>query len=131
MINTVPSGLLPLWPTPKHAPQTLFLLSNLRIIMYLSLQMNTSCVTTICITSAPTRLALPSNHLHYTCPDIPKLQPFEYEFDYSPAWRRVGQYMHWVKFLEDIADTYIRSALEVEPGTPTPPVRLYFFYRHQ
>ncbi|KIJ97386.1 hypothetical protein K443DRAFT_681533 [Laccaria amethystina LaAM-08-1] len=49
-------------------------------------------------------------------------QPFEFEFDYSPAWRFVGQYMRWAPRIEHIADKYIRRSFGVtDPQTPTPP----------
>jgi len=50
-------------------------------------------------------------------------QPFEFEFDYSPAWLHVGQYMHWTPRLEDLADQYVRKSLGVGETSKTPPVR--------
>jgi hypothetical protein len=46
---------------------------------------------------------------------------FEYERDYSPSWRYVMQHMRWTKSLEDLADSYIRYAIGVPEGEPTPP----------
>jgi len=56
------------------------------------------------------------DYLYYVC----ALRPFEFQFDYSPAWRYAAQYMRWTDRLEQIADTYVRRALEVPEGTPTP-----------
>ncbi|KAF7311040.1 hypothetical protein HMN09_00647500 [Mycena chlorophos] len=48
-------------------------------------------------------------------------QPFEMEYDYSPAWRYVGTHMHFTPALEKIADTYIRQALGVPDSMQIPP----------
>lgn len=50
-------------------------------------------------------------------------QPFEFEFDYSPVWLHVGQYMRWSPRLEDLTDQYVRKTLGVEDNHKTPPVR--------
>lgn len=47
-------------------------------------------------------------------------QPFEYPYDYSPAWRYSAQHMRWTNWLEELADWYVRQALNVELGAPTP-----------
>ncbi|KAF4623811.1 hypothetical protein D9613_002247 [Agrocybe pediades] len=48
-------------------------------------------------------------------------QPFEFDFDFSPAWLFVGQHMHWTAELESITDGYIRRAFGTQEGQPTPP----------
>jgi hypothetical protein len=57
------------------------------------------------------------DYLYYMCAS----QPHEYEKDYSPAWRYVGQYMRWTKSVESLADSYVRQTIGVQPGEPTPP----------
>ncbi|KII94081.1 hypothetical protein PLICRDRAFT_36319 [Plicaturopsis crispa FD-325 SS-3] len=47
-------------------------------------------------------------------------QPWEWEYDYSPAWNKVTQYMRWTEGLLKIADEHIRRALGVADGEPTP-----------
>lgn len=47
---------------------------------------------------------------------------FEWEMDYSPAWRFVGQHMRWNASLESLADEHARRAMNVPAGEPTPPV---------
>ncbi|KAK0194202.1 hypothetical protein F5146DRAFT_926365 [Armillaria mellea] len=56
------------------------------------------------------------DYLYYVCAQ----QPFEYDHDYSPAWRFVTQHMHWVPSLEALAKTYINRALGLEDDGPTP-----------
>lgn len=51
------------------------------------------------------------------------VQPFEFEFDFSPAWLHVGQHMHWTPRLENLADQYVRKSLGVEDSSKTPLVR--------
>jgi hypothetical protein len=50
------------------------------------------------------------------------MQSFEWEWDYSPAWRYVGQHMRWAKPLQDVADRYIRSTIGVPKDEPIPHV---------
>ncbi|KAL0956952.1 hypothetical protein HGRIS_003053 [Hohenbuehelia grisea] len=57
------------------------------------------------------------DYLYYVCAH----KPHEWETDYSPAWRYVGQHMHWTKRLEDIAELAVRETLGVSDGAPTPP----------
>ncbi|KAJ7623652.1 hypothetical protein FB45DRAFT_837988 [Roridomyces roridus] len=45
----------------------------------------------------------------------------EWESDWSPAWRFVGQHMHWTPKIVELADSYVREALLVGPNKPTPP----------
>ena len=56
--------------------------------------------------------------------NIYSFQPFEFEYDYSPAWRFAGQHMHWAPELEKLADQYVRLAMGLSSYEPTPPVRL-------
>jgi len=48
--------------------------------------------------------------------------PFEWEMDYSPAWRFVGQHMRWNASMEKLAEEHARRAMKVPTGEPTPPV---------
>jgi len=48
-------------------------------------------------------------------------QPFEFDFDYSPAWRFVGKHMHWFPPLQNLAELYIRRAIGAPEDGPTPP----------
>jgi hypothetical protein len=48
------------------------------------------------------------------------IQPFEYSLDYSPAWRYSAQHMRWTDRLDQLGDKYVRKALGVADGTPTP-----------
>ncbi|KAJ7706027.1 hypothetical protein B0H17DRAFT_1035316 [Mycena rosella] len=56
------------------------------------------------------------DYLYYVCAH----QPYELEFDYSPAWRAVGQHMHWTPDLERLADDYVRIALGIEQDRDIP-----------
>ncbi|KZP28811.1 hypothetical protein FIBSPDRAFT_728362 [Athelia psychrophila] len=57
------------------------------------------------------------DYLYYVC----ALQPFEWEYDYSPAWRFSAQHMRWTNWLEELSDWYVRQALDIELSAPTPP----------
>ncbi|KIK35892.1 hypothetical protein CY34DRAFT_811817 [Suillus luteus UH-Slu-Lm8-n1] len=46
---------------------------------------------------------------------------WEWELDYSPAWRFVGQHMRWTARMERIAETHVRRAMDVPVAEPTPP----------
>ncbi|KAG0702475.1 hypothetical protein DFH29DRAFT_989773 [Suillus ampliporus] len=46
---------------------------------------------------------------------------WEWELDYSPAWRFVGQHMRWNASLERIADAHTRRAMNVPVNEPMPP----------
>lgn len=46
---------------------------------------------------------------------------WEWEADYSPVWRFVGQHMHWNASLERLADQHARRAMNVPADRPTPP----------
>ncbi|KAJ6601344.1 hypothetical protein DFH09DRAFT_560743 [Mycena vulgaris] len=74
--------------------------------------------------SSQHHLSLPPDE-HLLCYDflyyVAAQEPFEIGLDYSPAWRYVGQYMHWTAALERLADKYVRQTLGVEPHDPIPP----------
>ncbi|KAJ3916990.1 hypothetical protein F5877DRAFT_80388 [Lentinula edodes] len=57
------------------------------------------------------------DYMYYVCAQ----QPYEYETDYSPAWRYVAQYMHWVPSLQNLANVYLNRAFGVPEDGPTPP----------
>ncbi|KIK70678.1 hypothetical protein GYMLUDRAFT_32719 [Collybiopsis luxurians FD-317 M1] len=57
------------------------------------------------------------DYLYYVCAQ----QPYEYDKDYSPAWRYVAQHMHWVPWLEKLASSYVNRALGLSENEPTPP----------
>ncbi|KAF9245804.1 hypothetical protein BU15DRAFT_40619 [Melanogaster broomeanus] len=46
---------------------------------------------------------------------------WEWELDYSPAWRFVGQYMRWNPSIEKLADEHVRRAMYIPDDEPTPP----------
>ncbi|KAG1743338.1 uncharacterized protein EDB91DRAFT_1275488 [Suillus paluster] len=46
---------------------------------------------------------------------------WEWELDYSPAWRFVGQHMRWTASIERLADAHARRAMKVPVDEPTPP----------
>ncbi|KAJ7282033.1 hypothetical protein C8J57DRAFT_1500687 [Mycena rebaudengoi] len=48
-------------------------------------------------------------------------QIFEYTEDFSPAWRFVGQYIHWAPQLQELADSYTRQTPGIEPHEAIPP----------
>ncbi|KAJ7065244.1 hypothetical protein C8F01DRAFT_736409 [Mycena amicta] len=70
------------------------------------------------------QLALPPDE-HMLCYDylyyVGASNTYEWEADYSPAWRFVGRHMHWAPDLVKISERYIRHALVVAPYEPTPP----------
>lgn len=47
---------------------------------------------------------------------------WEWESDYGPAWRFVGQHMRWNASLESLANEHARRAMNVPVNEPTPPV---------
>ncbi|PCH33956.1 hypothetical protein WOLCODRAFT_61728 [Wolfiporia cocos MD-104 SS10] len=57
------------------------------------------------------------DYLYYVCAQ----QPFEFEFDYSPAWRFVGQHLRWTQDIQDLTALYIRRAFSLEPEDDVPP----------
>ncbi|KAH7886098.1 hypothetical protein F5I97DRAFT_2025845 [Phlebopus sp. FC_14] len=46
---------------------------------------------------------------------------WEWELDYSPAWRFVGQHMRWNTSLQNLADEYVKRALNTSENDSTPP----------
>jgi len=83
---------------------------------------------TIFIMSARIRcVRCPWHEVLVLCIDFRHGKPFEFDFDYSPAWLFVGQYMHWTPRLEAIADEYVRRAIGMyDEKTATPPVRFHY-----
>jgi len=73
----------------------------------------------------------PSHHVslppddHLLCFDllyfVSARHTWEWELDYSPAWRFVGQHMRWTAKIESLADAYARRAMKVPVNAPTPP----------
>ncbi|KAJ3844938.1 hypothetical protein EV361DRAFT_943988 [Lentinula raphanica] len=57
------------------------------------------------------------DYMYYVCAQ----QPYEYDTDYSPAWRYVAQYMHWVPSIQDLANIYLNRAFGIPEGEATPP----------
>ncbi|KAJ4485803.1 hypothetical protein J3R30DRAFT_1408509 [Lentinula aciculospora] len=57
------------------------------------------------------------DYLYYVCAQ----QPYEYDTDYTPAWRYVAQYMHWVPSIQNLANIYLNRAFGVPEDGPTPP----------
>ncbi|KAK7064019.1 hypothetical protein R3P38DRAFT_2821864 [Favolaschia claudopus] len=48
-------------------------------------------------------------------------QSDELEQDYSPAWRSVGQHMHWATRVERLGTEYLRQTLSLDETEPIPP----------
>ncbi|KAH7927278.1 hypothetical protein BV22DRAFT_1045518 [Leucogyrophana mollusca] len=46
---------------------------------------------------------------------------WEWELDYSPAWRSVGQHMRWTDRLMKMSDEYLRRAMSIAEDEATPP----------
>ncbi|KAJ7746811.1 hypothetical protein DFH07DRAFT_589770 [Mycena maculata] len=46
---------------------------------------------------------------------------FEFNYEISPAWRFVGQHMHWTARIQQIAESYTRETLGIAPHAPIPP----------
>ncbi|KAF9041716.1 hypothetical protein BDZ89DRAFT_1060087 [Hymenopellis radicata] len=69
------------------------------------------------VSLAPDEQLLCYDYLYYVCAQ----QPYEYDFEYSPAWRFVAQYMHFTPALEKLANTYINRAIGIPDDEPTPP----------
>ncbi|KDR85480.1 hypothetical protein GALMADRAFT_53717 [Galerina marginata CBS 339.88] len=65
----------------------------------------------------PDQQVLCYDYLYYVCSH----QPYEFDFDYSPAWMFVGQHMHWTSRLEKLTDEYLRRAFGTQENEPTPP----------
>ncbi|KAG6837668.1 hypothetical protein H0H93_004944 [Arthromyces matolae] len=56
------------------------------------------------------------DYLYFVCAN----QPYEMEFDYSPAWRFVGQHLFWSPSIEQLAYQYVRRAVGAPEDGPTP-----------
>ncbi|KAJ8523387.1 hypothetical protein ONZ45_g176 [Pleurotus djamor] len=57
------------------------------------------------------------DYLYYVCAQ----QSFEWEKDFSPAWRYVGTHMYWTTALADLAEKYVRATIGMDEDEPTPP----------
>ena len=55
------------------------------------------------------------------------LKLYEFQHDYSPAWRFVGTHAHWSPWLRGLADDYLRRVFDIAPSVPIPPVRILSF----
>ncbi|KAJ6477222.1 hypothetical protein DFH09DRAFT_1266420 [Mycena vulgaris] len=49
------------------------------------------------------------------------IQAHEIGHDFSPAWRFVGQHLHWTPAIEVLAEEYLRHAFGLSPEAPVPP----------
>ncbi|TDL27888.1 hypothetical protein BD410DRAFT_781803 [Rickenella mellea] len=62
---------------------------------------------------------------HLTCFDftyfVSASRAFEYDYDYSPAWRFVGTYARWNPRILELADQYLRRAFGLSPAEQIPP----------
>lgn len=56
--------------------------------------------------------------LYYTA----AFETFEWEKDYSPAWRFVGRHLHFKPDLVKLAEFHTRKALGIQEDSPIPPV---------
>ncbi|KAF9041764.1 hypothetical protein BDZ89DRAFT_1060126, partial [Hymenopellis radicata] len=56
------------------------------------------------------------DYLYYVCAQ----QPYEFTWEYSPAWRFVAQHMHFTRRLERLANFYINRAIGIPDIEPTP-----------
>ncbi|KAM6492243.1 hypothetical protein JOM56_011967 [Amanita muscaria] len=82
----------------------------------------------------------PRNHVrlppdeHLVCYDylyyISAHFPFEHEYDYAPAWKFVGQHMHWTPELEQLGSQYLRRALNLEHSEELTPPYISIHVRH-
>ncbi|KAI0342152.1 hypothetical protein BDW22DRAFT_1331518 [Trametopsis cervina] len=48
-------------------------------------------------------------------------QWFEYENEYSPAWRKVGAHLHWTEDIEQLAAQYVNTVFGLPLNRPPPP----------
>lgn len=74
----------------------------------------------------------PINHVklppdeHLLCYDylyyVAAQTPNEFNFDFSPAWRFVGQHLHWTPQLDALIDQYVRRTIGAVDDDPTPDV---------
>ncbi|KAH8110631.1 hypothetical protein DFH11DRAFT_1730083 [Phellopilus nigrolimitatus] len=67
--------------------------------------------------------ALPDEQL--ACFDFPyyvgSANTFEFNYDYSPAWRSVGTHAHWTPFIASLARDLVRRTFGLAPGAALPP----------
>ncbi|KAL4062994.1 hypothetical protein V8B97DRAFT_2026577 [Scleroderma yunnanense] len=56
------------------------------------------------------------DYLYYTA----VASAWEWNWDYSPAWRFVGRHMHWNATLVKLAEEHARRAMKVPDNEPTP-----------
>ncbi|KAK7031506.1 hypothetical protein R3P38DRAFT_2924042 [Favolaschia claudopus] len=71
------------------------------------------------------QVKLPPDHQSLLCFDdlshVSVLNPSEFSLDISPAWRFVGQHMHWNPRIQHIADIYARKTFGIDTADPIPP----------
>ncbi|KAJ7156874.1 hypothetical protein C8R43DRAFT_1183282 [Mycena crocata] len=69
------------------------------------------------------QVALPPDE-HTFCIDmlyyVGAQQTFEFTQDLSPAWRFVGQHIHWNSKIQKIAESYVRSTLGISQRASVP-----------
>jgi len=97
-----------------------------------SLHLSFSALAALGFPGGPTGQALESPRSHVKLPPDDQLLcydylyyvssqfPMEYDYDYSPAWRFVGQHLHWSAIIDELADQYVRRALGTTEGDKTP-----------
>ncbi|EED85211.1 predicted protein [Postia placenta Mad-698-R] len=65
---------------------------------------------------APDEQVLCYDYVYYVCAQ----QSWEFDFDYSPAWRFVGKHLRWTRGLDAIAASYVRRAFGLPEDAETP-----------
>ncbi|KAJ7230634.1 hypothetical protein GGX14DRAFT_584062 [Mycena pura] len=68
-------------------------------------------------------LGIASDHL-FCLDDLSQVSVrdlLDYHQEMSPAWRFVGQHMHWTPRIQSIANQYIRRAFSLDPTEAIPP----------
>ncbi|THH00918.1 hypothetical protein EW145_g7012 [Phellinidium pouzarii] len=67
--------------------------------------------------------ALPDEHM--ACFDFPyylaSVYTFEFNYDFSPAWRFVGTHAHWTSQIEGIATSLVRQTFNLSASEALPP----------
>ncbi|KAF8640983.1 hypothetical protein AX17_000629 [Amanita inopinata Kibby_2008] len=66
------------------------------------------------------------DYLYYTCSS----HPFEFEYDFSPAWRFAGKHMRWAPELEEIANQYLRRSMGLDEYGKDIPQYISIHIRH-
>lgn len=51
-------------------------------------------------------------------------EPYEWVYEWSPAWKYVGKHMHFAPWLLEVADGMVKRALGISEAGELPPVRL-------